>query len=349
MPPPVAGIIIAASVLVAAGIAAYENPQFREWLERSREKIAVAFNSVGHDGRHQRSTQNDRSMSEDQDEKAEERRRQARQEILERGRLLQERERRRKTSTGSSSVNEKRTPSFDHLVDQDGKLRPEVSGTVANSSAVETHDMNGLLRSRHMENESENRQENIPNSMHDSVDTPMQLRQLNNATSNGGEWESRYEQEMRNTWNIPLPERTGFAPSTHASESLIDLTPTTEDFPDPDVSIPSLSDLQHPLDRTEYFSIPPSRTSRTMSEAGTDSDHYYTHPSHPLQPIEPRSLVGSQTMTMPSSLAASVNGSIQGQRPHEFESEDDLSEFGDGVRTPASAWTEVGSTVSGDA
>ncbi|KAI9789200.1 MAG: hypothetical protein M1816_006334 [Peltula sp. TS41687] len=50
MPAPLAkGIIIAASVLVAAGIAAYENEQVQAWLERTRRKIASAIYNVGED------------------------------------------------------------------------------------------------------------------------------------------------------------------------------------------------------------------------------------------------------------------------------------------------------------
>lgn len=50
MPAPLAkGIIIAASVLVAAGIAIYENPQVRQWVDQSRRKIAVALHSLGDD------------------------------------------------------------------------------------------------------------------------------------------------------------------------------------------------------------------------------------------------------------------------------------------------------------
>lgn len=41
------GLIIAASVLVAAGIAIYESPQVRQWVDQSRRKIAVALHSLG--------------------------------------------------------------------------------------------------------------------------------------------------------------------------------------------------------------------------------------------------------------------------------------------------------------
>ena len=45
-----AGLIIAASVLVAAGIAVYENPQVQEWVEKTRRKIAIAIYSLDHNG-----------------------------------------------------------------------------------------------------------------------------------------------------------------------------------------------------------------------------------------------------------------------------------------------------------
>ncbi|KAF1835947.1 hypothetical protein BDW02DRAFT_567549 [Decorospora gaudefroyi] len=48
MPAPLAkGLIIAASVLVAAGIAIYESPQVRQWADQTRRKIAIALHSLG--------------------------------------------------------------------------------------------------------------------------------------------------------------------------------------------------------------------------------------------------------------------------------------------------------------
>ncbi|KAI9824446.1 MAG: hypothetical protein M1832_001981 [Thelocarpon impressellum] len=48
MPAPLAkGLIIGISVLVAAGVAMYESPQVREWVEKSRRRIAVALHSLG--------------------------------------------------------------------------------------------------------------------------------------------------------------------------------------------------------------------------------------------------------------------------------------------------------------
>lgn len=42
-----AGLVITVSALVAAGIAVYESPQFRQWVDNSRRKIAVALHNLG--------------------------------------------------------------------------------------------------------------------------------------------------------------------------------------------------------------------------------------------------------------------------------------------------------------
>ncbi|KAJ9653995.1 hypothetical protein H2198_006914 [Neophaeococcomyces mojaviensis] len=342
---PHAGVIIAASVLVAAGIAAYESPQFREWLDRSSQKVAMAFRSIGNDVHSRsRSKRQDPTMQEDVDEKAEERRKKARDEIMEKGRTLQEQRKRRRLSSDNS-----RTPSFDSIVDEDGRLRADppaqAEDTMAASSAVEIQETESL-RSRH-----ENPQ------MHQSVDAPMLLRQLDPdqrstpAVQAIEPWESQYEQEMRNAWNIDLSARSAQTPPSHASESLIDLTPTTEGFPDPDYSIPSAEDLQNRFGRTEYFSAAASQTSHTLSNDPRNPfrDIPGDQPLPPLMPIEPRPL-SHQDMPSPTpSSHASMEGSTAHINHSEAEmTDDDLSEFGDGIRTPASAWTEVGSSVSGD-
>ncbi|EKG14023.1 hypothetical protein MPH_08765 [Macrophomina phaseolina MS6] len=48
MPAPLAkGAIIAASLIVAAGIAVYQNPQVQQWLDTRRRKIALALQNLG--------------------------------------------------------------------------------------------------------------------------------------------------------------------------------------------------------------------------------------------------------------------------------------------------------------
>lgn len=333
MPTPLAkGVIIAASVLVAASIAAYENPHIREWFERSSQKVALAFRSLGEEihGRRRRESRQDSSMREDGDEQAEERRRQARQEIMEKGRILEEKRKRKRQSTSRS-----RTTSFDSMVDDEGRLRKQMdTNPWAASSAVDHQHQNGL-RARG----------EFPQ-MHESVDAPILLRQLNveerptPVVQAIEPWESQYEQEMRNAWNIDIPAGQQI-PSTHASESLIDLTPTTEDFPDPDYSVPLLDDMPQPWQRTEYFSAAASQISHTLSE-----EHEVSNP--PLTSLDPRPFTPNQ----PSN--PSANASIAGSTAYINHSEaeltdDDMSdEYGDGIRTPASAWTEVASSVSGD-
>lgn len=340
---PHAGVIIAASVLVAAGIAAYESPEFREWVERSSQKVALAFRSIGDDihGRRRRQQRQDSSMHEDADEKAEERRRRAREEIMEKGRMMQEGRKRRRPSNESS-----RTPSFDSIVDEEGRLRePKAASTAVDLEQSTT------LRSR-----------NGQPQMHESVDAPILLRQLSNPSAPVpaiDPWESQYEQEMRNAWNIELPARQADQSAhSHASESLIDLTPSTEDFPDPDYSIPSLAE-HNPWQRQQYFSAAASQHSQTLSRDGTGSGAPL---SQSMTPLDPRPMSPSQLVSATSSRPvsehddsgapsshASMAGSTMNINHSEAEmTDDDLSEFGDGIRTPGSVWTEVASSVSGD-
>src|SRR6202000_1737137 len=117
MSPPV-GIIITVTVLVAASIAAYENPQVRAWLDRTRHKIAMGLHSLGDEigprpRPRPRRTSTDISMHEEKGEMAEERRRQAIAEIMERGRIMEERRKRRRTSEETEAPP---SPTFDSLV-----------------------------------------------------------------------------------------------------------------------------------------------------------------------------------------------------------------------------------------
>lgn len=333
---PHAGIIIAASILVAAGLAAYENDQIRAWFDRTRTKIALELQNLGNDTRPRPMlvrTSTDASMMEDKSDAAEVRRQKAREAILERGRVLQERHKRRKTSSGSGSS----SPSFDTLVDDRGVLRLDLEdkeATVATGVEIQT----GTLRSR----------PNIPISgdLNQSVDASIPVRQFpprpESVSSHADLFESRYEQEMRNSWNLPLPDHNADEMSSHASESLIDLTPTTEDFPDPDVSIPDQA-----THRSDYFSAASSQSSHTAPEE--QPQFFYAHPSRPLEPLEPQRRVASP-FDLSISSAPSIAGSIANINQSEAEiSEDDLISEDDGIRTPASSWTEMGSQVSEDA
>jgi len=111
------GLIVTFSVLVAAGVAVYQSPQFQEWVTSSRRKIALALHNLG-DEIHPRdldALREDISMSEEVGEAAEERRRIARAEIMRRAVLLESRR--------QSKDSDKPVGSFDTLVDNDGNLR----------------------------------------------------------------------------------------------------------------------------------------------------------------------------------------------------------------------------------
>lgn len=343
MPTPLAkGVIIAASVLVAASIAAYENPQFREWIDRSSQKVALAFRSLGDDihGRRRQKRQ-DPSMHENEDEKAEQRRRKAREEVMEKGRVLQEKRKRRRLSADSS-----RTASFDSMVDAEGRLRaPEPSqggNPWAASTAVDVGLANGVWsRTEHLQ-------------MDQSVDAPILLRQLNpeerpiRTVEAIEPWESQYEEEMRNAWNMDLPARATEPAPSHSSESLIDLTPTTEGFPDPDYSIPNLDESQHRMQRSDYFSAAASQTSHTLQQDRAASRRVSL--SQPLMPLHPRPISPQDLHHDAPSPRVSLAGSTAhiGHSEAEMTDDDFSDDFGEGIRTPASAWTEVGSSVSGE-
>jgi hypothetical protein len=342
MVPPL-GIIITVSVLLAAGLAAYENPHVRQWIDRSRQKIAMALHSLG-DEIHPRSRsprQDDPSTREEMSEVAEARRRQARAEIMERSRILEERRKKRKTEGESRN----KQGSFDTLVDKngisgkDGELKDDAT---AWTTSVDPQEASGVLASRHTERSSGN--------LHVSVDSSIALRQLDvheqMQQSRSDPFADLYEQEMRNAWNIPLPQ----PPSGHASESLMDLTPTSEMAPDPAISVHSSnSPLQHRLNRSDYFSAAASTTSHTLSDQ--DPEFYYAHPDNPSEPLPSQPHYPSRPeIAVSVSSVSSVAGSTDSVHASELDESDDgiISEFGDGIHTPASAWTEVGSVVSNE-
>lgn len=102
------------SVLVAAGVAVYQSPQFQQWMNSSRRKIAIALHNLGDEILPGDPILDDISMTEEVGEAAEERRSIARAEIMKRAAVLESRRRAR----GQQPLE-----SFDTLVDNDGHLR----------------------------------------------------------------------------------------------------------------------------------------------------------------------------------------------------------------------------------
>jgi hypothetical protein len=311
------------SVLVAAGIAVYESPQFRRWVDQSRRKIAIALYNLGDEIHPREPVSQDISMTEDAGEAAIERRRQAREEIAQRREFMHSR---RDTQSSSAAV------SFDALVDQEGRLRSEEEGvtrgvvddkSTAQSTALDTSNSAWLHKRG----------------------GPPQPEALTNARLEAQR--EMMEAMERDRLHLDIPSET---PSHHPSESLIDLTPTSE-FPEVNQESLTPSSRQGQVVHSEYFSIAslPSSTHSSNVDVG-QSEYFYSHPnrsedrssadmSHPTDPFQDHDL----------SAASSVAGSLE-HIHDEISSDGTLSEWGqatDGALTPAS-WSEVGSVISSD-
>jgi hypothetical protein len=152
--PIVPGIIIAASIVVAAGIAIYENEPLRLWLEERRRQIALAFYEFG-------DNINPDTQSGSGEQDSAEASRQRRLEIVRRnraalirrareegiavdldelsalGRQQQEMEQRRPSNT-----------SFDSIIGQDGSLKEGSARSQATGSAVRSSTVDSGLRHR---------------------------------------------------------------------------------------------------------------------------------------------------------------------------------------------------------
>lgn len=350
MAPPI-GIIITVTVLVAASLAAYENPQVRAWIDRTRHKIAMGLHSLGdeiHPKERPRRPSNDASMHEEKGETAQARRQQAIADIMERGRIMEERRKRRKSS-GSDKA---KTPTFDSLVDEHGDLRHDIEANsatpVGSSSGVQPLAQTGVLKQRNGTSGLEDQSSTLP----PLVDASPPLREISprphDDHDQGGAFESRYEQEMREAWNLPLAGRRIEIPSSHASESLIELTPTTEGAPDPEFSVPSAEYLRRPLAPSEYFSAAASNSTHALSDHL--SQHQFPSPRtyhYPPSAASTHSAAHSYMGGPPTPRTDDGTSNIHASEA-EDSADDVLSEVEDGIQTPASTWTEVDSTISGD-
>ncbi|GAD96517.1 conserved hypothetical protein [Paecilomyces variotii No. 5] len=312
------GLIITVSVLVAAGIAAYENPQIRQWVINSRRKVAVALHNLGDEIHPGESRPEDISMTEEMGEAAEERRRRAREDIMRRRAVLEAR--RRKTSSSSGT--------FDTLVDEDGNLKkdddfgvfdePLASSTAIDTNVSEVSNRRGQSQSRVNPDEQTSQRELLENINRDRL-------------------------------RIDVPSEVS---SNHPSEALVDLTPTSE-FPEADAGWADHHAEQQPLTESEFVSVASRRSSNNSVDM--KPDFYYARPDvlHDADNAGAQSpFSDEQGHQRDISSASSIAGSLTHVH-HEItdaSSDGTLSDNGhlvDGIATPAS-WSEVGSVISGD-
>lgn len=186
-----AGIIIGVSVLVAAGIAVYESPQFKQWVTTSRRKIALALHNLGDEIQPQDiPMREDISMTEETGEIAEERRRIARAEITRRATFLESRQK----------AGQRHQPhnSFDTLVDNEGNLLKD-----------EDQDF-----------------DTQPNQVPTANSTGVDLGISEPLRRGGKPIEPDSPTHSRNDHlHVDIPSST---PSNHPSESMIQFTPTSD-------------------------------------------------------------------------------------------------------------------------
>ncbi len=245
----------------------------------------------------------------------------ARQEILERGKMMEER---RKSKQDSTTGNAR---SFDDLVDKDGALKREEEAA-ARTTAAETQteaEASGLHK-RNTEVAGAALGSTLANPFADethpdaypaaSANTPNHLSRSSTATLPAADSPPPVPPKL--PLHPPQPQPPHLIDtddtSTHPSEQLIDLTPTTS-------ASSATADLEtHPP--SNYWSV-----------------HEWAENTAPSFYSPPQSEAGSQH-----------ENSSQGSGEHASQagSESDLdvvSEVSEGVRTPGS-WTEVGSVVS---
>lgn len=373
--PRLPGIIVSISLLLAAGLAVYEHPQIKQWVDESRRKIAFALHNIG-DDLHPSTSQRrdyfqDASTSEDDSPEAVERRRKARQEILERGRMIEERRR-------SQQAKSTKSRSFDDIVDEGGNLKPDA--TQGTSTAAENHTEQLGLRNRNTEAQGAALGSAFANPFTDEAyhgDFPAAIapaqtfsqRSRSSSTATLPASPVPPPKESLNPFSSPselLPQNPPPVPpkeplnsppseytsqkpqprllidtddiSNHPSEALVDLTPTT-----------SASSIANDLSEIDQQSHPSNHSQSNFwsvhewAENSSAPAHFYTPPrseaaadDHHEDRVESRTISGDERSETGSAERVSRVGSMSDM--------DFVSEVG-GISTPGS-WTEVGSQVS---
>lgn len=341
------GLIITISLLCAAGLAIYEHPQVRQWIDESRRKAAIALHSLGDEVAPQsesRDSTPDASTREDDDPEAVERRRRARQEILERGRKLEERRKSKQAANG-------RAKSFDDMVDKDGTLKAKFEEPTATSSAAKAEPEESGLRHRHTESRDAALDSVYANPFADEMTVPV-------ADAHPSPQEQKPDPTPRSSTptrpilsdspptlrdspaSPPVPPKpAAYQPqrplidtdevSNHPSEQLVDLTPTTS-ASSAAVDLAELNDYPQ-LARSNHWSV-------VNEWAQNNAPAFYSPPqSEAAGDVEERiesHFDGSQAET-------GEHASQIGSEDMDFMSDDE-------ARITPGSWTEVGSQVSED-
>ena len=276
----------------------------------------------------------DASTREDESPEAVERRRQARQEILERGRRMEEKRRAARQAKGKGTC-------FDDLVDKDGALKVEDEGTAAKTTATEPGlEEEAGVRHRATESKAAALGSNFANPFGDET-------LIDNVTSSQVRKDNQAVNSRSSMSTVPAsppvpPKPAAYQPqrllidtdsiSNHPSEYIVDLTPTT-----------SASSAANDLAELEQGERQPSPASYWSVDEWAQN-----HSVQSLQsPPQPRAELTEMSAVGEVVAEGSLAGSMEHASQVGTEDMDVMSEFGEGISTP-STWTEVGSQVSED-
>ena len=293
--------------------------------------MAIALYSLGDEIQPPRPSWNDdASTREDGSPEAMERRRRARQEILERGRAMEERRR-------AGQEKPARGRSFDDLVDEEGRLKDEKSA-VAETTATEVNNGEESLRKRNTETKGAVMGMAVANPFADETlvdlqsslssspvdDHPQQTRE-STATLPVSSPNTLEDSKHQDRQSAPLFNTE--EASNHPSEQLLDLTPTT-----------SRSSMHNDgSDLADKAPQPPNYWSVNEWAENTSSPFYTPPQSEGRGPTIANLNVDGNDTTH----SGPGNGDEQAS-----ESELDIvSNISEGISTPGS-WTDVGSVVS---
>lgn len=336
------------TVIFAAGLAVYENPQVRKWVDNSRRKIAIALHSLGDEITPPTPSGErppDASTREDASPDAVERRRKVRLELLERARVLEEKRNLQKEESG-------KVQTFDDLVNKDGTLLSEKFAAVTTAAELGTSEPN--LRKRHPEpegpvvvgtggtSEPNLQKRNLGPEATVAVDTASAKYVTEESTVEVHKYSQASTPTLASSPppSTPIPARQQplqidtETNSNHPSEALIDLTPTT-----------SLSSTAEPdmFSFSHHSSQTPPQSHRSVHEWAENTTgaavFYSSLQSHNAAAIETEDPWAANV-----SEAEDATSSLQGGSERGIDS---WSDVGDPYATPDS-WTEAGSVTSED-
>ncbi|KAI9783801.1 MAG: hypothetical protein M1839_003137 [Geoglossum umbratile] len=343
------GIIIAATIIVAAGIAVYESPQVREFVNKGRRRIAIALHTLGEeihpDTRRPSSSNGEDGLD------SEEMRRLRRADIMERNRekFLRQRE----AETAESEKQKRRTPesgyaSFDDFLSQDAEKRGTY--TIRNTSVAHPDHEEGLRRRSEGVRGLE-RGGAFANPFADPIGEEEASQVLFDATLMGASHESLHNEKAEDTSLPQTRESTATLPAEPVVEAqsplantpapLLDLSASNTDTSSPDTPA-------QPFQPSAYWSVVHEWAENTSpsyyhdANPGQQEQHSEHQPQPPPQQhLEvPNNDANNSIASSPPSLAGS------GEEIHFHEASDDDVMSDAGGASTAGSWTEVGSEVS---